>query len=77
MILLTEIEHTLKPTIVNDLTEFRCPDCRGPVVEFLWPIFMCMKCHQSRNEEQARTGREILNSIEVLQSKGDNHGNPS
>ena len=52
-------------------SEFSCPDCGSELVESLWPIFICMECHQRRNSEQARTGQKILGDIQVTTYGGD------
>lgn len=44
--------------------DFCCPECRGPMTLFVWPILLCMCCFARRAEKQTQSGRNVLDQLE-------------
>jgi len=44
---------------------FHCPLCGSEVVLFVWPIYICMVCHQRRNERPAPGGQTFPRTMEI------------
>jgi len=59
-----------------DIDEFNCPECGGPVVTFMWPIWLCLVCHKRRNDRQAQTGKNLLRKLDITDRHEHSDVNP-
>jgi ribosomal protein L37AE/L43A len=59
-----------------DIDEFNCPECGGPIVTFMWPIWLCLVCHKRRNDRQAQTGKSLLSKLDISDRDDHSDENP-